>query len=106
MDFNVVITDRAQDDIDENTLFIATDSPNMAAKWKNELESLILALSSMPTRFPSLPESSKLEQTYRSAAHYSHRVVFRIDETTNTVFIVRVYHGARKPLAQADVDQA
>jgi len=103
MAFSVVLTHRAQLDIDEYTLFIAESSPTEAARWKSTLETLILSLDTIPGRFSIIPESARLKRPYRSVNHHSHRVIFRIDEEAEVVYVVRVYHGARKRLTPADV---
>ncbi len=104
MAFSVEITDPARDDIDDSVAFIAQKSQLAARKWKTELQALILSLQDMPGRFAIIPEAAGLEMLYRSAPHRSHRVIFRIDEQANTVYVVRVYHGARHPLTCEDID--
>ena len=100
MAFDVVVTDLAQVDIDEAVQFIGQNSTQAAAKWKAELADLIFSLAEMPTRFAVVPEVDELKLRYRSASHYSHRVIFRIDEELNTVVVVRLYHGKRMPLSE------
>ena len=104
MAFSVEITDPARDDIDNSVAFIAQKSQSAARKWKTELQALILSLQEMPGRFAVIPEATDLGIPYRSAPHHSHRVVFRIDELNNTVYVVRVYHGSRRPLSSEDID--
>ena len=104
MAFDVEITDPARDDIDEAVTFIAQKSPAAARKWKTDLQALILSLQDMPGRFALVAEAGELGRPYRGAPHHSHRVIFRIDEEKNTVYVVRVYHGARRPLSPDDID--
>ncbi len=104
MAFSVEITDPARDDIDDAVMFIAQKSQSAARKWKTELQALILSLQEMPGRFAVIPEATELEMPYRSAPHHSHRVIFRVDEPKNTVYVVRVYHGSRRPLSSEDID--
>ena len=106
MAFRIEITDLAEDDIDEAVTFIARDSVAAATKWQAGLETLILSLDELPNRFAIVPETDELQLSYRSAIYYSHRIVFRIDEVNGIVYVVRVYHGARRPLANEDVDPA
>ena len=103
MAFNIEITDPARDDIDSAVAYIAQVSTATARKWKTELQILILSLQEMPGRFPVIPEAGELGIPYRSALHYSHRVVFRIDDEKNIVYVVRVYHGAQHPLIPTDI---
>jgi len=100
MVFEVVLTLRAQTDIDDYVCFIANDSRNEAAKWRDSLEEQILSLSEIPGRFSLIPEATELRVPYRAFMHHSHRVIFRIDEEAMKVYVVRVYHGARKPLTR------
>ena len=102
MAFDVEVTDLARNDIDDAVTYIAQGSQAAAAKWKIELQALILSLQEMPGRFPIVPEAAELQVTYRSVVHYSHPVVFRIDDEKNVVYIVRVYHGARRPFKRGD----
>ena len=104
MAFDVEITDPARDDIDDAVTFIAQNSPAAARRWKTALQTLILSLGEMPGRFAVIAEAEELGLPYRNAPHHSHRVIFRIDEVKNMVFVVRVYHGARRPLSPDDID--
>ena len=103
MAFSVEITDPARDDIDDAVAFIAQKSQPAARKWKTELQALILSLQKMPGRFAVIHEATELGMPYRSAPHHSHRVIFRIDEQKSTVYVVRVYHGARRSLSHNDI---
>jgi plasmid stabilization system protein ParE len=103
MAFSVEITDPARNDIDDAVTYIAQHSTANARKWKTELQSLILSLAEMPGRFPLIPEAEELDAAYRSARHYSHRVIYRIDNESGVVYVVRVYHGARQPLTRGDI---
>ena len=98
MAYRVEVTETAESDIDEAITFIAKDSHSATARWHAELWQLILSLKEMPSRFPILQDSDELGHQYRSVVHYSHRVIFRIEDSNNTVYVVRVYHGARRPL--------
>ena len=104
MAFSIQVTDLAIDDIEEAVTYIARDSLRVAAKWKDGLEQIVLSLNELPYRFPLIPESSSFEREYRHIIYFSHRIVYRIDEDSQTVYIVRVYHGARRPLSIHDLD--
>ena len=104
MAFDVEITDPARDDIDDAVAFLTRTSSAAARQWKTALQALILSLREMPGRFAVIAEAEELGLPYRSALHHSHRVIFRIDEAKNTVYVVRVYHGGRHPLSRGDID--
>lgn len=61
------------------------------------------SLRKMPAQFAIIPGAEELGQPYRDALVHSHRVIYRIDETSATVYIVRVYRGARRPLVRGDI---
>jgi plasmid stabilization system protein ParE len=103
MAFRVEIAARAAQDIDDTTTYIAQDSPSAAATWKEKLQGLIESLQDMPGRFPVIAEADEFTHPYRAAHHFSHRVVFRIDEAAGIVYVVRVYHAARQPLTDPDI---
>jgi plasmid stabilization system protein ParE len=103
MDFSIRITEIAAKDIDEAVTYIAIDSPSAAQRWKAELETQIFSLAVMPARFAVIPESDDLGALYRSAIHYSHRIIFRIDDEERVVYVVRVYHGLRRPITYRDL---
>lgn len=104
MTYRIEISDPAAADIDEAARFIAEDSTTQAAKWIQELTETILSLSEIPERFPLILEAPELGRPYRAARHYSHRIIYRIDESSETVFVVRVRHQARKPLNARTID--
>lgn len=100
MAYRVELSEPAREDIVEAVTFIAADSPERAKRWILLLEQLLDNLCDMPRRFPRVPEFATGPAEYREARHFSHRVIFRIDEDSSRVQVVRVYHVARKPLAE------
>jgi plasmid stabilization system protein ParE len=104
MAYSVEVAEPALADMAEWADFIAADAPNQAAKWLNELWDLIFSLEEMPERFAVIPEARKLGHPFRSARHYSHRIIYRIEEEAKTVYVVRIYHGARRPLSKRTIE--
>jgi plasmid stabilization system protein ParE len=98
MAFKVEITESAAQDIDETIAYIQADSISASADWLDGIQTLMASLADNPARFPVIPEAIDLQLPYRNAVYFSHRVVFRIDQEQNIVNVVRVYHGARRPL--------
>jgi len=64
----------------------------------SRVEDIAENLEVFPSRFPQFNNPCLGATSYRIALHYSHKVIFWIDEQAKTVCIVRVYHNARKPL--------
>lgn len=57
----------------------------------------------MPLIHPLIPESEDLGRELRSIRYHSHRIVYEVDLPSQTVYVARVYHGARKPLSPEDL---
>jgi plasmid stabilization system protein ParE len=50
-----------------------------------------------------IPEQSDFRVQIRQLLHFSHRIVFYVEEISKTVYIIRVYHVSRKPLTQENI---
>jgi toxin ParE1/3/4 len=98
MTFKVRLSFSAELDLQEAIEFIAKDSKTHAKNWVVEFQKKIESLRELPLRHALIPESNEVELPLRSITHYSHRIIYLVDESSKTVEIVRVYHGARKPL--------
>ena len=57
-------------------------SSEAASIWMTELDAVINGLSEMPDRFKTIEEQSEFELLLRQVLHYSHRVVFHVDQAT------------------------
>lgn len=79
-------------------------SIDAADRWIDGLLGEVATLKEMPGRYPAIRETIESEIVYRSVNYYSHRLIYRIDEDTRTVMIVRIYHGARRPLMSSDLE--
>lgn len=98
MAYNVIVTEPAAADIDETVTFIKGDSAAAAAMWLGIVQGIIEQLDEMPYRGARIPENTGQKFECRHLIYKSHRIVYRVDETAKTVFVVRVYHSARTPL--------
>ena len=103
MAFRIIVMPSAYVDLDEHAERIAEDSPENASKWLAVAWRKIFSLQEMPHRFAMIEESAELGVELRSVIHHSHRIIYRIDDDRMIVEIIRVYHGARKPLTQEDI---
>jgi len=87
MVFKIEITAKAILDIEQTVDYIAIDaSPAIAAIWKEKLQAIICSLQELPARFPVIQEATEAKFPYRIAYHYSHGVIFRIDEEKRLVY--------------------
>jgi toxin ParE1/3/4 len=86
----VVITAPAEADLEEVFDYIALENPRAAKKYVAELRRKIRGLGQFPRAHPL---RNDLRPGFRTVAHGSHLIVFRI--AGNLVEIVGVVHGAR-----------
>lgn len=53
---------------------------------------------------PLFPKPHLWGGPYRSLPYFSHRIVYRVDDQNAQVYVVRVYHSARRPLEEENVE--
>ena len=94
MAYNLVITDRADELIDNLVSYLMNKLKNTdaALHFLDELDAVYDRLAENPFQYPESRDTYLLRRGYREALlqGMSYRVVFRIDQ--HTVFIVGVYH--------------
>jgi toxin ParE1/3/4 len=103
MAYRVIVMPSAQADLQEHTDYIALDSDRYAREWLNKAWDVISSLAENPKRFAVIAESEEIGVELRDALHYSHRIVYWVKDEEQVVEVLRVYHGARKPLTQKDI---
>ena len=92
------MTDLAFAEIEKAADFIWVESPVSARRWLSDCWRAIETLKEMPFRHALIPEADDLGIPYRSLSFHAHRLIYRVDEERSVVYVVLVYHGARKPL--------
>src|SRR5690242_17024151 len=94
--YRVEIADAALADAEEYVGFIrqVKKEPEAADRWFRGLVSAIRSLEKLPSRCPLIPEAEEFPFELRQLIFHSHRLIFRINETTKKVFVVRIYHVA------------
>lgn len=98
MIFRVIVSDTAFGDMEEAAEFIWSESPGNARRWLSDCWRGIYSLGEMPLRHALIPEADEIGLPYRSLPVSSHRLIYRVDEEKSVVYVVRVYHAARRPL--------
>ena len=91
MDFRVEIKDPAIADLAEIVSYIAQDNPDAAATLGNNLLDAALSLAQTPYKgspYPHIPNVRKL--TVRPF-----KIFYRVNETNNSVEVLRFWHSAR-----------
>lgn len=95
MKYKVLIADSVEWAMAEYSEQIAQNgNPGAALKWLTKAKSLIISLENYPNRFQSVADEFGLATSTRSVIHYSHRIIFRVDESTKTVFVVAFIHAS------------
>ena len=102
--FQVKVARRALRDMRESAAYIRQRSPLAATKWLRELLGSIQNLKQLPYRHPSLAIEDEPTNSYRRFLHYSHQVIYRVDEGARIVYVVRVYHSARGPISWQELE--
>ena len=104
MIYEVIVTPAAEDDIAEAFAYIQARAPENAERWVRGLYKLVGKLESMPKRCGRAREADDLGLDLRQLVFKSHRIVFRIDEGSRVVRVLRVFHGARLGLSREELD--
>ncbi len=91
--FEVKITAKAEEDIEEIWDFIAEDSQDQASSFVLQLEQQIGKLERFPERCPLISENEFLHTRYRHLIYSKYRTIFRVSK--RTVFVLRIIHSAR-----------
>jgi len=102
--YRVRITESALADARDYVRFIrdVKQEPEAADRWYRGLAAAVVSLEESPSRCPLIPESAQFTAQLRHLIYYSHRIIFQTEESTATVHVVRVYHGARRALRPED----
>lgn len=93
MDFQVLISPRARDDLKVIVRFIARNNPSAALQFGKLLIEKALSLNSQPWRGRVVPELNEL--TVRELVFKSYRIIYQISEKNRRVEILRFWHAAR-----------
>lgn len=104
MAYRVRLSLQARQDVQETADFLRDNAGvERARKWKNGVLEAIESLSEMPSRCAVAEESAEIGVELRHLIHRPHRIIFRVQEATQTVDVLRVYHWARAPLQLEDL---
>jgi plasmid stabilization system protein ParE len=93
MDYGIVWSGDALDDIDALARYIARDSILYAQQMVSDIMRSGDALTSQPTRGRIVPELS--DPTIRELFIYSYRLIYQIHESEHEVHVLAVLHGKR-----------
>ena len=89
----VVLTNRAQKDLEDIFDYIAADNPQSALKIVEEIERKLEGLETLPESGRKVPELFKSPFIYREIIVRRYRVIYRYAE--DKVYVLTVRHGKR-----------
>ena len=96
--YRVDIAPAASGHIEQAFLYIHERSPINAGNWLRKLYRRIDSLEKMPRRCGVIRENDAFNDEVRELLHFSHRIIFTIDEVNCIVKIHAFRHGARDEL--------
>lgn len=106
MAYRVELAPRAARDLELLYLEKNAAESHAAAYWFNGLEEAVNALSTQPRRCPAAPEARKLKRGLRHLLCGNqpdiYRVIYEIDESRETVWVLTIRHGARRKTKAPD----
>lgn len=101
MSYRVETTWNAESEAYEVYHHIAERSPQNAARWFHELRKAILCLEEFPERCALAPESEVFDEPIRQLIFGNYRCLFLM--RGESVFVLHVRHGARRPLRRDEI---
>ncbi|HTF26018.1 MAG TPA: type II toxin-antitoxin system RelE/ParE family toxin [Candidatus Limnocylindria bacterium] len=107
MAYLIEFADRAARDLEALYVEKNAAESQAASRWYNGLEEAVYALANYPRRCPVATEARKLRRELRHLLYgkkpHVYRVIYEVDESRQTVWVLTVRHGARRKLKAADV---
>lgn len=94
MDFKVIWTEAAIEDLREICSYIAQDNPEAATAMGQRILAHVRILSAFPFIGPSYPRG--VNGTLREIVFRSYRIFYDVREGSQTVEILHIWHGARQ----------
>lgn len=100
--YQVIVTPEAEAGVRESFAYIHNQSPLNAENWLRDLYSKIDSLEQFPERCSFARERDYFEEDLRQLNFKSHRVVFQVNDTSNTVYILHVRHSSRLAVGEPE----
>ena len=91
MGLPVILTPQALEDLQQIVSFIATDNPERALSFGNELIDKAISLANLPLRGRVTLELN--DENIREIVHGSYRIIY--ETLPEGIYILRFWHGAR-----------
>jgi len=101
--YQVIITPEAEAGVRESFRYIYKQSPFNAENWLRDLYATIETLEQFPERCAFARERDYLEEDLRQLNFKSHRVVFQVNNTSSTVYVLHVRHSSRLAVGEPEI---
>ena len=95
-EYSVVISETAENDLDEVVEYLSNFSSNIARRYYDEIMVKALSLAFMPQRCPFVQDDALRERGYRWLFVRNYTVFFVIDEVNNLVDIRAIMYSGRE----------
>jgi addiction module RelE/StbE family toxin len=99
VDFKVVITQAALNDLEENVAYIGRESPRAAQRLANDLLNRAQSLATAPRKGQMLQARPGVRRLIRQP----YLIIYRIDEEASRIDVLRFWHHARDPKSLDDI---
>lgn len=93
MDYQIVWTESAQEDLKQLVIYIAADDPIAAERFGLGLVDHVGQLSQQPWSGRKVPETNI--EALRELIYSPYRVIYEIMNEEKIVYVIRVWHAAR-----------
>jgi plasmid stabilization system protein ParE len=95
--FKLKVTELAYNDLDGIVAYIAVQlsNPKAAAQLLDDIEKCYHLLRTNPEMYEACRDDRLLQQGYRKALVSNYLLIYKIEEQSGTVYILRVFYGAR-----------
>ena len=95
MAYKILETERAQQDLSDIVGYIVSslENPSAAASFLDEVEGCYDNLEQFPLMFEACRDPRLKASGYRKAGIKNYIMVYKVNESTGTVFIMRFFHG-------------
>ena len=94
MDFKIIWSDAALEDLHDICAYIARDNPQAALRIGRGILESIGILASFPWIGPAYPRGSR--GPLREIVFRDYRIFYDVSESSRSVEILHVWHGARE----------
>ncbi len=105
MSFDVLVTERAEQELNQAADWIARDAPDTAEKWFKQFVEAIISLGKNPERCGYARENDRFSFDLRQLLYgrrRSYRALFTVRQ--NVVVVLSVRHSAQRDLSPEDLE--